>query len=563
MKLRTSFFNLAVLKKDIRRFAPVWGIYSVFVFFNFLSVSIVDIFYGNRALSFFFSAIDFSTMNAPFYACVCAMLLFGDLYKPRLCNALHAMPIRRESWLLTHSVAGIMFMFMPNTVIALMGSIILDGQWYIAFLWLAVSLMQYLTFFGMAVFCVMCAGSKLGMAICYAILNFGPYLLVGVAEAFYSSSLYGVEFDTSIVDWATPIAVLMNCRYLNTESVGNGESILIGFAGMDFLYTGLLVAIGALFLAAAVMLYRRRNLETAGDFMAWRPAAVVFQLMFCLLVGYTFCSGGELAAGFIGIVIGFFGGQMLLERKVNVFRKRVFKCCGLFLGVMILTVAINATDPLGLVTKLPDAQEVKSVAIRGGYKFGAKSTVVETDTPEGIAAVIQIQKQLVQEKPDTNAYPLLAFEYEMKDGSTFKRYYPVGTEDLDRSQLSQCYTGWQLVFDTHDWAELCDRVVLARIDSPADGGKTVIYSSDQELLQNVPEGLRVEPLEGDNIKDLLRVMIQEYEEGESPRFGDGEISNIDGYCIQIVTRENGTCKTRWYIIPQSWTVTVDMIENCF
>ena len=29
MKLRTSFFNPTVLKKDITRFAPVWGLYSV------------------------------------------------------------------------------------------------------------------------------------------------------------------------------------------------------------------------------------------------------------------------------------------------------------------------------------------------------------------------------------------------------------------------------------------------------------------------------------------------------------------------------------------------------
>ena len=36
MKLKTSFFNATVLKKDITRFAPVWGIYSVILLLNYL-----------------------------------------------------------------------------------------------------------------------------------------------------------------------------------------------------------------------------------------------------------------------------------------------------------------------------------------------------------------------------------------------------------------------------------------------------------------------------------------------------------------------------------------------
>ena len=38
-----------------------------------------------------------------------AQLLFGDLYHSRLCNALHAMPVTREGWFLTHSAAGLAF----------------------------------------------------------------------------------------------------------------------------------------------------------------------------------------------------------------------------------------------------------------------------------------------------------------------------------------------------------------------------------------------------------------------------------------------------------------------
>ena len=31
MKLRTSYFNPGVLRKDLTRFAPLWGLYTVFM----------------------------------------------------------------------------------------------------------------------------------------------------------------------------------------------------------------------------------------------------------------------------------------------------------------------------------------------------------------------------------------------------------------------------------------------------------------------------------------------------------------------------------------------------
>jgi AraC-like DNA-binding protein len=37
MKSRTSFFNATVLKKDITRFAPVWGLYILFLLVDFLT----------------------------------------------------------------------------------------------------------------------------------------------------------------------------------------------------------------------------------------------------------------------------------------------------------------------------------------------------------------------------------------------------------------------------------------------------------------------------------------------------------------------------------------------
>ena len=119
MKLRTSFFNPAVLRKDITRFAPLWGLYFV----GMLLLCVGGLFREETNLSLasmmgttigLFSILNFC------YALVCAELLFGDLFNARLCNALHAMPLRRESWFLPHIVSGRLFSIVPNLIVSLL-----------------------------------------------------------------------------------------------------------------------------------------------------------------------------------------------------------------------------------------------------------------------------------------------------------------------------------------------------------------------------------------------------------------------------------------------------------
>ena len=114
MKSRTSLFNATVLKKDITRFCPLWIIFSVMQVMTALGSIGADLFIGNNFIAYNL-AISTGTMaiQALFYALVCALLLFGDLFKGRLCNALHALPVRRESWFATHALAGLLFFLVP------------------------------------------------------------------------------------------------------------------------------------------------------------------------------------------------------------------------------------------------------------------------------------------------------------------------------------------------------------------------------------------------------------------------------------------------------------------
>ena len=149
MKSRTSFFNATVLKKDITRFAPVWGLYILFLLVDFLTGARND---QKEILAASLADMmrNMSIVNL-IYGGLCANMLFGDLFQSRMCNALHAMPLRREGWFFTHIVAGLLFCFVPNLLATLFQMVLLGKYFYMAPLWLVVVTGQFLFFFGVAV----------------------------------------------------------------------------------------------------------------------------------------------------------------------------------------------------------------------------------------------------------------------------------------------------------------------------------------------------------------------------------------------------------------------------
>ena len=114
MKSRTSSFNLTVFKKDLTRFAPAWAVYLIVLMLTLILVTDAgDTYYRVRNMRDFIIVMGWFNL---FYAPVVAQLFFGDLYNPRLCNALHAMPITREGWFATHSAAAFCFSLIPNLI---------------------------------------------------------------------------------------------------------------------------------------------------------------------------------------------------------------------------------------------------------------------------------------------------------------------------------------------------------------------------------------------------------------------------------------------------------------
>jgi ABC-2 type transport system permease protein len=446
MKSRTSFFNPTVLKKDITRFAPAWALYGIGMLMVFvLSDTDFGPYYASNMAS---STAPMSIVNL-FYGLLCAQLLFGDLWNSRMCNALHAMPLRREGWFLTHVLAGLLFSLVPNTVVALISIVLVSELWAVPLLWLAATTMQYLFFFGSAVLACLCVGNRFAMGLVYGLLNFFSQIAYWLIDCLYAPLMQGVIVREDFFLLLSPVVTMMEHDYMDVHySAVHGYANLVIESGWGYL--GICAALGIGMPVLALLSYRRRNLECAGDFIAFRPLAPVFLLLYTLFAGACCFGFASLFGGddnylflLLGLVIGFFTGKMLLERTVRVFRKQNLLRFGIFLLVFIASLVVIRTDLLGIVSWIPKASQVETVVLSTGSRGSYENQYLK-DSPSDrklIEDVIALHTYGVTH-PDENENSRqdvhMYISYTLKNGITVEREYYVDV-DTEYGRLLRSY----------------------------------------------------------------------------------------------------------------------------
>ena len=456
MKLRTSYFNITAFRKNLTRFAPLWILASVFQALLLLMIV-------SRSADLV--AAQLADIPGPMalynlgYALLCAACLFGDLFNSRMCNALHAMPMKREGWLLTNIASGAVFALIPAVLGGLCGIALTREFYQVALLWQAASLLQFVVFFGMAVFCAVCAGTRLGMFGLYGVLNMTVLLLYVMSYCFYEPLLYGVEFHYDPFLVFTPFLQLTTMRFVYFDA-GKMGSRFGGCEPTAWGYLWICVGIGVLFLVAAWLIYRRRHLEKAGEFITVKPMRYVFLVIFTLGVA-TFLYGlFDLFLGnsnylylAAGLVVGYFGGAMLLERSVKVFRVKVIGGFAALCLVFLATFGITAADPLGIVTYVPPTDSIEKACVFSHVTYyewddWAKE-VGYGSTPEEIEDVRQFHSAVAQAGVPENLNNAIYFQvaYQLKDGSSLWRNYWVDPATEEGQLLRQRVSDYRNVLE--------------------------------------------------------------------------------------------------------------------
>ena len=511
MKSRTSSCKVTAFKKDLTRFWPVWVGY-------FLFLILFQVILSNDELAYWYAAnlgesISVMGVFSGIYALVVAQMLFGDLFNTRMCNGIHSLPLKRQEWFSVHICAGFLFSLVPTALMAGFSEIIISlystmvNGWQLPLYWFAGTNIQYIFFFGLAVFCVMCTGNRFGATVVYGILNFGSLLVYLLVDQLYTPLLRGVVTLSGPFERLAPMFRIVNHRFVNAERIATGKTFIDGFGVEQREYIGqftvvpegwryiaITAVIGVILLVLARLMYKHRHLECAGDFLAVRWLEPVFQLVFTILCGSGFHAVFLLFFGLntsyiylvfgIGMIVGWFAGKMLLERTTQVFRLKNVGGFLLAAAAMALSLFVTHLDPLGIQVWVPEPEELKGATVSTRYQSN-----YSTDDPAEIADILRLHEialeQNVAVHPDYDPYfynergtdpnaARISLTYQLKNGLRAEREYYVLAEGEGGEIIRRYFTRLDVVFSDPDIQDVKDlRHAFSGSDSVCVHGRSI------------------------------------------------------------------------------------------
>ncbi len=439
----------ALLLDDLRRYSPVWVVASLGMLLFPLTIWMqyqnmvrdaieLSIVTGNgntgyTPLADFAMDVnrfmlemlgDVGAVALLIYAIVPAMALLHYLYQSRSALGTHALPITRTELFVTHYLAGICMILLPLLVFCVVTIPVLLAVgafwWKTIAVFCAVIFCMYLFFFSFAMFCGMFTGQLFGVPLYYAIFNgIAPLtflLFVSMAQQFwYGFSSVGIQGQ--LVKAFTPVWQFCDVLYL--ESIVNDGVFALQGVHVVAIYA----LVGVVFAALAGLVFRRRQLECAGEIVAvgiLRPlfaACCGFYGGFCMQMGYSYVFEGDETGWLffflvLGTVLGGFIGRMLLEKTLAVFNLRNVGQIAVVLVLSCICFSTVRFDLLGYEDYVPELEDIESVSIETALyadamriSFYDTLTVTATTDPD-IALLRNAHLALLAEYAETGEmYP--------------------------------------------------------------------------------------------------------------------------------------------------------------
>ena len=448
MRSGTSYFNLTVFRKHLTRFWPIWTAWLVVLLLMLPVRGLMALrrgaqMAGDQLEQFAINTVsDLMTSNlmlalAVLVGLLAAMAACSHLYSTRSANFMGALPVRREGLFLSHYLAGLVMVLGPVLAASLLTLLVELAGDALELLplgyWLGYACAAGFFFYSFAVFLGMFTGHLLALPAFYLIFNFLVMAVVGMVQWVLQSFYYGFgglpEWVSPVVIWCTPV--------LGFGNFWLGSDAMIPERG-DVLWVYPLVAL--VLTVGALLLYRRRSLEAAGDVVTVPVMRPVFQY------GVALCAGlflGMVTVQMLGLaepglmvsillwgIAGYFIAQMLLDKSFRVWRR--WKGAAGVAAVFAALFVVVGFDLTGYETRVPRVEDVASVAVSGldGDPRDSGSYMLATvEDPEEIAAAIALHQAMVDRRGQERAegYDSRAVSYrvsyQMKDGSVLSRAY--------------------------------------------------------------------------------------------------------------------------------------------
>lgn len=476
MRSGTSFFNAALFRKTFLRFWPIWALYTA----GWTLVLPLRLWadamrrsawtapelseHLQNAVNGIPGLLEPGVPLAAGAGLVCAMAVFSYLYSSRSACMMHALPLRREALFLTQYLAGLSFLLLPQLAVfaltaateAALGCLAL---WPLV-QWLLVQSGLCLFFYSFAVFCAMFTGHLAALPVFYGVLNILAFVMTSLTEAECSLFLYGFQSFPSPVwefaDYLSPPIALSRAVSLTYQN----EIPSLYQPGLVAVYA----AVGAALAIAALLLYRSRHIESAGDVVAVKLVRPLFKYGVALCAGLT---GGmftyELLSGLSDLTLmgwilfwglaGYFAAEMLLRKSFRVLA--AWKGAVPLAAVIVLLSLSIHYDWYGFEDRVPQADQVTAVTLNGLHSApydDGQGRGLTLEDPEQIALVLQLHRAALaleeenrEEESDPQGYTEYLYEESDPQGYTEYLYLDLHYELADGTALERGYSALPIV----------------------------------------------------------------------------------------------------------------------
>lgn len=398
MRSKTSYFNRTLFLKNLSRFWPLWGGAS-FIGALFPLALLSHLLRGRgwsvagTALEMTRTYYDVVQSALPFvclfYGVLCALAVWSYFCSSRSVGLLHALPIRREGLFVTNFLSGYAMVLIPFAVTGALCVLVTAAFGLFEPVGVAVTVLAVLGesffYFSSATLAAFITGNIFAMPALYLLLHFLEAILDLLLSNFAKGFLFGFSTDyTGLLEFLSPTVYLIDTVRLDTEyrEITNyaGEYVRneLVSARLESPWVIALYALaGAVLLAFAFALYRRRQSERAGDVVAvgWmRPvfryggaalaALLGGQLLYSLFLNDEYFKVVPLALFMlVAGAIGYYAASMLLAKTLRVFRRDNWKGLALVAAGVVLACGLLKADVLRAADRVPEIDQVRRVTL--------------------------------------------------------------------------------------------------------------------------------------------------------------------------------------------------------
>ena len=457
MKSKISFFNAGIFKSMLKRFWPLWTAYFAVWFMCLPLPLLVARLQGVKesavtvVTAAMKTSVEASVVSGFLMGILAAMAVFGFLYNSRSCGMIASTPVRREAVFCSAYLAGALPVLAANLFIAVLNWLFtlssgIEGACIFKMnaILFAVNSMEFLIFFSISAFIAILTANIVALPVLYLIFNFVFLGMEYVVRMLYGMFIFGYsDHPDCVLEFMSPLIYLFTRIGINVNI--STESAAVSLTNWSALLGYIIAAV--VFSVTALLLYRKRRMESAGDVIAvnsLRPvfkfcvtacAALCFGLLFFVIISTLFTSLSMsmlvLSAGLIiGAFIGYFASEMLLKKSFHVF-KGSWKGFVITAVLCIVFAFVCVTDLFDLSSQLPDADDIEAISCN------SEGRGVDIKNRSDIEALLKVNKAIIADRDkyeglddtDLENTGYVSIRYKLKDGRVICRGYTLLIDD--------------------------------------------------------------------------------------------------------------------------------------